>query len=264
MNNIHFVSGLPRAGSSLLMSILAQNPRFAVTPTSGILNILLMVRNQWENFEEFKANPNPDGKVRVLKSILQGYFANENKPVIFDKSRGWLGYLEMAEVILNRKGKVLCPVRDVRDCLASLEKLWRNNTGFRQISQEAAHNLNFKTLDGRLKVWADGSQLLGAAYNHIKDALDRGFSDRIHFVRFEELTDGPAKIMKGIYEFLEEPFFQHDFNNVEQVVVEDDLRGYGIPDLHKIRSKVEPMKPQWPEILGQYAKAYENADFWNK
>ena len=41
----HFISGLPRSGSSLLANVLAQNPRFCVSPTSGILDIMFMVRN---------------------------------------------------------------------------------------------------------------------------------------------------------------------------------------------------------------------------
>ena len=34
----HFISGLPRSGSTLLANLLAQNPRFHSTATSGILN----------------------------------------------------------------------------------------------------------------------------------------------------------------------------------------------------------------------------------
>lgn len=33
----YFISGLPRSGSTLLANILAQNPRFHATATSGIL-----------------------------------------------------------------------------------------------------------------------------------------------------------------------------------------------------------------------------------
>jgi sulfotransferase len=260
MKTIHFVSGLPRSGSTLLTNLLCQNPNFHATSTSGILNILLLIRNQWNNFEEFRASPNEDGKVRVLRSVLDAYH-NQDK-VIFDKSRGWCGHIEMAETINQRKCKILCPVRDVRDVLASLEKLWRNASKTRQITQEAAFPLKFKTLEGRLEVWADASGMVGSAFNGIKDAMDRGLRDRLHFVKYDDLTKYPSKTMKAVYEFLEEPWYDHDWNNVVQVTSEDDeVYGFG-PGLHTIRPKIEPQKPQWPEILGKAADKYAGAELW--
>jgi len=64
--NIHFISGLPRSGSTLLANILAQNPAFHSTATNGIADVMFSVRNQWDNLIEFKASPNPEAKKRVL------------------------------------------------------------------------------------------------------------------------------------------------------------------------------------------------------
>ncbi len=38
---VHFLGGLPRAGSTLLMNLLGQNPKFTVTPTSGLLELII-------------------------------------------------------------------------------------------------------------------------------------------------------------------------------------------------------------------------------
>lgn len=260
MRQLHFISGLPRSGSTLLSNILAQNEKFHVTSTSGILNILVMIRNQWDNFEEFKASPDDAAKKRVLKGVLDAYH-NEDK-IIFDKSRGWLAYLEMAEMILGRKAKVLVPVRDLRDVIASFEKIWRENTKLRPLSQEVANLADWQTLDGRCKIWANSAQPVGIAYNRIKDALQRGFKDRMHFVRFEDLTSKPERTMKKVYAFLEEDYFEHDFENVEQVTQENDLLAYGIPNLHTIRNKVEAMEPQWPAVLGNAATDFANQELW--
>ena len=73
---VHFVSGLPRAGANLLCNILAQNPRFDVTPTSGIIDIVLMVRNRWNRVVEFQAAPDEPAKLRVMRSVMDGYFEN--------------------------------------------------------------------------------------------------------------------------------------------------------------------------------------------
>ena len=87
---IHFISGLPRSGSTLLCNILNQNPEFHATSTSGILDIVLAIRNQWENLPVFKASPNKAGKAAVVNSILHNYVSIVDRPVYFDKSRGWI------------------------------------------------------------------------------------------------------------------------------------------------------------------------------
>jgi sulfotransferase len=117
----HFIAGLPRSGSTLLASILAQNPRFHASGTSGIMDVMFNVRNVWDNLIEFKATPNEEGKKRVLGGILESYYSDIDKPIVFDKCRGWLQYVEMAEYAMGEKAKILVPVRDMRDVVASFK-----------------------------------------------------------------------------------------------------------------------------------------------
>lgn len=240
---------MPRSGSTLLASILAQNPRFHASGTSGIMDVMFGVRNQWDSLVEFKATPNEAGKKRVLGGILESYYADVGKPVVFDKCRGWLSLIEMAEYALDRKVKILVPVRDVRDILSSFEKLWRRTNASRQSTPEGADYFDFQTVAGRVRFWADGSQPVGLAANRIKDAVARGFMDRLHFVEFEKLTSSPDEVMRGIYEFLEEDYFAHDFENVVQVNSEDDSV-FGFDGLHDIRKRVLPVASDWREVIG--------------
>lgn len=258
---IHFISGMPRAGSTLLCNILAQNPKFHTTSTSGILEVLFGVRNQWNELIEFKATPNQDGLTRVLKSILYAYHADSDRPVVFDKSRSWLAYIEMAEMVLERPPRILVPVRDMRDILASCEKLWRQNAKDRQFAPERDNYFMWQTVQGRLKVWTSQEQPVGLAYNRIKDALQRGHRDKMHFVRYEDLTRRPDFALRQIYDFLEEEPFDHCLDEVEQVTMENDLV-HGIPNLHIIRAKVEPQPAQWPSILGDAAAPYAGTELW--
>ncbi|PIU75861.1 hypothetical protein COS75_02105 [Candidatus Pacearchaeota archaeon CG06_land_8_20_14_3_00_35_12] len=263
MKTFHFISGMPRSGSQLLCNILNQNPCFHVSPTSGILDIIFSVRNNWDQLIEFQANPDEEAKKRVLRGILESYYANREEPICFDKSRGWLAYIEMAEMILEKKAKILVPVRDIRDILSSFEKLYRQSAATRQIAQERANYFKWQTVEGRCEIWASSDQPVGLAYNRIKDALSRGFQDRMHFVKYTELTKYPARTLMLIYNFLEEDYFEHDFNNVEQVIFEhDDVYGLG-SDLHTIRPKVEPQPSQCPIILGEtVAQKYQGLELW--
>jgi len=255
----HFIAGLPRSGSTLLANILAQNPRFETTATSSILGIITNIREQWDPL--FAATPDEQGKIDVMRGILPSFYRKSPKPVVFDKCRGGRAMLETAELVLQRKAKVLVPVRDMRDILASFEKLWRKNTATNQIPQEKSYPLQFQTLEGRCDVWLQKAEPVGLAYSRIEDALIRGFRDRMHWVHFEELTSRPRETMRDIYQFLGEDHFEHNFNDVKQVTWEDDAV-HGFKGLHDIKPKVEPMGPQYPQVLGKLGDKYKGPYVW--
>jgi len=259
---IHMIAGLPRSGSTLLCNILNQNPRFHATSTSGILDIVLAIRNQWEAVGAFAASPNKEGKNAVIKQILPSYYSTINRPVVFDKSRAWTAFIELAEHVLDRKIKVLVPVRNITDILASFEKLYRSQTHEWQFPQEKSNYYEWQTVEGRAGIWMRNDQPVGIAYNRIRDAISRGFNDRLHFIEFEHLTTSPAITMDKIYEFLGEEKFAHDFNNVEQVTQEnDDI--HGIPGLHIIRPEVKPVIVDAKSLIGEQAyNKYLDAQFW--
>jgi sulfotransferase len=266
MKKFYFVSGLPRAGSTLLCNILAQNPNFHATQTSGCLEVLFLVRNEWDGFIEHKAHPLEKTKKKVLQGIMQNYYWDVEKPVIIDKSRGWLAHIEMLEWLLEQPVKILVPVRDIRDVLSSFEKLWRQSSKSRQLLAEQENYIKFQRLEGRLQIWCASNEPVGLATDRIKDAVARGFRDRMHFVDYDCLTTDPQQALQDVYEFLELEFFQHNFNHVKQVTQEnDDVHEFGVP-LHKIRSKVEYRGPQYPAILGEeVADKYINeAYFWKR
>jgi sulfotransferase len=247
---IHFISGLPRAGSTLLCNILAQNPRFHATHTSGCLEVLFGIRNQWDQFAEHQAHPDEAARLRVLQAVLGAYYGEDARPVVFDKSRGWLAHLEMAEQLLTRRAKVLVPVRNIPDVLASLETLHRETAKTRQPPGEAKNYYLFQSVAGRCEYWCRADQMVGLARARILDALQRGFADRMHLVRFERLTEDPRETLRAIYAFLGEPPFEHDFQHVEQVTSEDDAV-HGYVNLHVIRPRVTPVVSRAVELLGE-------------
>ena len=271
---IYFVAGLPRSSSTLLMNILGQNPRFYVTPTSGILDMLSQVRNNWDKNDANQAHDRQENeqlKRNVLRSMLYGYFAHVDQPVCFDKSRFWLEYLEMAEALLGSrdKVKVLVPVRDLRDVVASFERLFRKTSALGQVPLEADNVIKCKTALGRFELFADDAQPVGRAFNAIRDAITRGWQRNLHFINYADLTSKPQQTLAESYRFLGEPPFQHDFQHVEQITIEDDF-AYGFKDLHVIRHTVEPQPPQWPQTFDDTvygSNAWKNverfAHFWN-
>lgn len=261
MKSIFTVSGLPRSGSTLLMNILGQHPEVHITPTSGAHEILWSTRNSWNTFQEHQADrkgSDPKNLQRVLQSMLNSYH-DTDKQIIIDKHRSWIHSIELLEFILNKKAKIIVPVRSIIDVLASFEQLYRKNAHLNTVPGEF---LTSQTTEGRVMHWISNSGEVGIAYNRIKDALQRGYRDRLLFVEFDELTQQPLLTMQKVWNFLEIEAPVHNFNSVEQKTYEDDSL-LGMRGLHDIRPKVEPVKSRALEVLGSNVyNTYKNTEIW--
>src|SRR5215212_7468458 len=117
---IFFNSSLPRSGSTLLQNILAQNPRFYCSPTSGVFDLLYGSRAFVSESHLFKAQ-DPALMKRAFLGFCQGglkgyYAAVTDRPVVVDKSRGWLHHYDWLD-LFHPKPKILVCVRDLRSIL---------------------------------------------------------------------------------------------------------------------------------------------------
>ena len=264
MKSFFFISGLPRSGSTLLCNILAQNDELFVSKaTSGCHDVLFNVRNQWDKLIEHQAEGvDYEQLKRVLQSILNSYHSTD-KNIVIDKGRGWLSLIEMAEFILGCTPKIIVPVRNISEILSSFEKLWRNSTGFSQWNFEQNDYFKAQTTEGRCDIWSSADQPVGLAYNRVRDAINRGYKNNLLFVEFDQLTSQPAQTLKAVYDYLELPYFQHNFNNVEQYTSEDDQSVHRIPNLHKIKPVVVPVPHDSDKILGKFlVDKYSNLELW--
>lgn len=264
MKTFRFISGLPRSGSTLLANLLGQNPEIHVTPTSACHEALFTIRNFWSGWIEHRASQELGDKInerRVLRAVLDSYH-NTDKPIVIDKGRGWLSMLEMVEWITGEKAKVLVPVRSVTGILSSMERIWRKQSASGQSENEKQNYIKMQSVSGRVDEWMQSSQVVGLAYTRLKDAVQRGFSDRLHFVEFDDLTKNPADTVAKIYNFLELTYFPHDFKNVEQLTQEDDTI-HGIEGLHTIQPVIASKPDDSVAVLGKdICKQYSSVEFW--
>ena len=259
------LGGLPRSGSTLICNLLMQNPEVHSTATSGMMDICFGVRNNWNNLIEHKSQPETIKKLPVvLNSMMHAYYEDVERPIVVDKCRGWVSLIEMAEHALNRKVKVIVPVRDLREVVSSFEKLYRKQAETGQVPGEQENYFAFQTVEGRVNYWLRNDQPVGLAFNRIKAALDKGLADRMHFVDFDVLTSEPEKAMSEIYDFLGLERFSHDFENIEQVTKEDDSV-HGFAGLHDIQPKIQKKEHVWQDIIGDVGTNLEGAArFWER
>jgi sulfotransferase len=141
-------------------------------------------------------------------------------------------------------------VRDIRAIYASLEKKYRKNP---LTDHHIANwgNLTGTTTDKRMIVWSNNPPI-GPALDRLYQVLVQGLHQHILFIKFEELCLDPESQMKRIYEYLELPYFKHDFVNIPQITYEDD-KWYGVFGDHMIRGELKPVKNDFLEVLGPNA-----------
>jgi sulfotransferase len=242
---LFFINGMPRSGSTLLCNILAQNPDFHTTPTSGLSDIVWGIHDIWGKNLSIRASEPMEKQLSIIKDVIYSYHSDTERPVIFNKSRGWAYLIELVELSLNEPVKILTTIRKLPCILASFEKLYRNE--LKNINSPMIMQSDMATLSNRVANWSNG--VVGSTFNSIQDAFLRGHGDKFHLVDYEFLTSNPKEAMVRIYKFLEKPYFDHDFENVQQYTHENDTE-HGFSDLHTIRPVIRPQIDDSRQILG--------------
>jgi sulfotransferase len=258
---LHFVSGLPRSGSTLITNILKQNPDIHGESVSSLSSIFASVNASWSNFETNQEYDNLESKQGVLRSILQGYYSHINKSIIIDKDRGWIPLIDQLETILGHKVKIIVCVRNPAEILTSFERLRRSNPlYFTRVDAVLKEGSNIAS---RAFYYAEPNGTLGIAHRNLKDAVTIGYLDRLLFVDYNRYCNSPNSQTKRIYEFLELPFFNHDFENISQTEEYND-RAVGLPNLHKIKSSIDRTTVNCVAYLGlDLYEKYNKEIFWN-
>jgi len=262
-SRIFFQSSLPRSGSTLLQNIMGQNPDFYVTPTSGVLELVYSARGQFTHSPEFSAQDRGEmakAFAAFCRGGVESYFdALTDKPYVLDKSRGWgihHGFLSS----FYPEPKIVCMVRDLRAIFASMEKNHRDNQHLDNGMVNHAEMTGTST-EKRVQMWAN-SQPVGLAIERLQDIFVQGIDKHMLFVRYEDLCSQPYAQMARIYKYFGLPEFDHDFDAVAQLTVEDDAV-YGIYGDHKIRPEVTPPKADFREVLGpQLCSSIEQSYSW--
>src|SRR5579884_2452758 len=105
----HFISGLPRSGTTLLAAILNQNPRFRAGMTSPLADIMGMVIAEASSKNDFAVSVSDDQRVSVLRGLVENFYAGPaGADVVFDTSRLWCSRMKLLEALFPQAKVVAC------------------------------------------------------------------------------------------------------------------------------------------------------------
>ena len=244
---LHFLSGLPRSGSTVLAAILNQNPETYVSTTSGLTGALGSLVNAWSGGILEGTDPDRERLAQTMRGTIDAFYETTDKPVVIDKSRGWPApnIIGSMEKVLGRKPKIIATVRSVPDCMASFVRVSapEDLDEFMQNSSLAAH--------------------LKESYVNLQKGLEFD-PECFLIVDYDDFVDNPTKELARIHDFLELPEFTYDFDNIDaSTVKEDDEAVHGVAGLHDIKTKLEKQVRENPkETLGAYYRDFCQPEFW--
>lgn len=250
---IHFISGLPRSGSTLLSAILCQNPRFHAGIQSAVSEIFSNALRIMSSSESALFISDAQ-RERILRSIVSEYYAElSSDMVIFDSSRNWCTVLP-ALASLFPDSRVICCVRNPAWILDSVERLVQRNAFL--ASKMFGHEVGnvFSRVEAMTK-----NAFLGPSLNSLRQAWFSEYADRLIALRYDSLVETPGEIIDQLYDLLGLERFAHDFEHLEYEEVEFDAR-LGMPGLHRVGARVEAKKRQ--TILPSDLFSQHDREFW--
>ncbi|EUB76640.1 hypothetical protein PMI27_005949 [Pseudomonas sp. GM41(2012)] len=258
LSQFHFISGLPRSGSTLLSAILLQNPRFHAGMTSPVGALFSGVLEQCSAGSEFGAVIDTDLRRRLLRGLFDSFYADKaDKPVVFDTNRLWSSRLPAISDLFPQ-AKVIACVRNVAWVMDSIERLYRANPF--ENTKLFGDAVERNTVYSRCETLAQRNRLVGFAWAALKEAYYGEHADSLLIVDYDLLTQAPDRVMRLVYDFIGEPWFEHDFNNLAYDAPEFD-QALGVSGLHKVKPKVELQSRRTilpPDLFKQYAEL----SFW--
>lgn len=253
----HFISGLPRSGSTLLGALLRQNPRFHAGMSSPVASLVEGVVNQVSAGSELSTMVNRTQRASLLRGLFDSFYEDFDEPVIFDTNRAWTAKLNIIAEMFP-EAKLICTVRDVAWIMDSLE---------RKVRQDAFENTRLfnnpaerATVYTRTEALAHANRLVGFPWHALREACWSEYAERLVIVDYDLFVSRPKEIMPLLYKFMDEEPFDHNYDAVEYDAPEFDNQ-LGVEGLHRVHKEVRA-RPRDTILPPDLFEKFSKLAFW--
>lgn len=238
--NFYFVCGLPRAGNTLLGTLMNQNSNISFGPNSVLAEILYQI-SLVKTTESFKIFPDEKSFDNLLNGIFNSYYKDNTAKNIFIRAPwGTPANLFILKSIIEEP-KFIILYRPVLECLASFIKI------------EKPINI-----ESRCDQLMDKDGMIGKNLWSIENIINN--EEKNIIIHYNNLIKNPEKEIKRIYEFLNIKYKKIKTKNFKQFSVKNifyDDTVLNAP-FHKLRTdkikkqnyKIEDILPE--EIINKY------------
>jgi len=252
---LFFLVAQPRSGNTLFTSIINQNPEIACTPNSITLEIMkdLFLLKQTDVFQNYPDHKSLDN---VLDVVYDNYYKDWPQPIIIDRGPVMTeGNLYLMQKHFKRPFKCIVLLRDTVDVLASYMKWYTENP-------DAFVNKLANTDEEKLSIVMNKEGAVAKDLEAIKNSYN--YKDMCHYVKYDDLVSQPEQEIRKVYQFMNLPYFNHRFQDLQQVEVngmkyDDTVLG---KNMHNIKSTVEKVpNPYIDKIPERIRQKYEHIRF---
>jgi sulfotransferase len=215
------LSGLPRTGSTLLSSILLQNPNIHAEGNSAVCQLMWDMQQSAINSEQMQAN-GKDLTDKLVKPIPHTYYGDVKKPIVVDKCRSWTlpANIQMLNRYFDNTPKVIVLVRSMVEIVASFMSLRKAN---------GWQDLETGLLD-------DGSEPIMRSLAGVEWARQNNNGEFL-FVSYDELVDETQATLDRIYGHCGWEAFEHNLDQIVNTHKEND-DVYNLVGQHNVRLQI--------------------------
>lgn len=233
--DVHFISGLPRSGSTLLSALLSQNPALVTSGRSSPVAPMILRVSSLMAEGEYAGDFDARKRDRVLRQILDSYYASgTERRVIIDTHRDWCARLGLIDTIFPA-AKVICCVRDPIWIMDSLERLIVRDP---ILSSHLVPIGKRATQHDRLDHLLSADGVFGYAWRVLIEAFHGPFANRLILVDYDYLARYPKATLATLTRELGLPAHDYDFAHVESHDHTAFDQALSTPGLHQLRPKV--------------------------
>ena len=208
---LFFLIALPRSGNTLFASIINQNPEIATTANSITLEIMkdlcfLKTTDTFHNFPDHKSLDN------VLDNVYNLYYKDWPQRVIIDRAPVMTEEnFELMQKHFKPRFKCIILLRDLMDVLASYMQWYTENPN------SFVNKFNLETDEQKLLMLMNDEGAIVESLKAIKNSYN--YPDICYHVKYDDIVINPEQEFKKIYDFIGEPYFNHRFNNLDQIKI---------------------------------------------
>jgi sulfotransferase len=245
-----FLVAQPRSGNTLFASIMNQNPEIAATPNSITLEIMkdLFLLKQTDVFQNYPDHKSLDN---VLDVVYDTYYKDWPQRIIIDRGPVTTpGNFMVMQKHYKRPFKCIVLLRDLMDVLASYMQWYTENP------DAFPNRYNLNTDDEKLAMIMNKDGAVAKDLEAIKNSYK--YKDICHYVKYDDMVTNPEQEFRKIYQFMGEPYFNHRFNDLDQVNVnglsyDDKIVGSNMHKLFDgpVRKVYNPYIEKIPERIRQ-------------
>jgi hypothetical protein len=244
MNNIYFLTSLPRAGNTLLGSIINQSQHVSITANTILTDVIYQLQ-LIKDYEIYKNFPDEKSFNNIIKNVFNNYYQNWKVDNIIDRGPwGTPGNLELLKLII-KKPKFVIIHRPILECLASFIKI------------EKPINIEM-----RCHQLMNNDGIIGKNLWSIKNIIKE--KENYIIINYLDLINKPSNEINKIYKFLNINPFNHKFKNFDDFSTNNIKYNDSVlsAPLHKIRTdKIKINKYKIKDYLpSNIIKQYSNLD----